>query len=95
MFFNQIKVDPNNLPSVFGTLFLNKVKSITDTVNINPNVYNGTRKVNEPNHFFMSGIEILEVIKPIKTKNSEGYDRIPQRTLVDAAHILLGSLANY
>ena len=51
MFFNQIKVDPNNLPSVFGTFFLNKVKSMTDNININPNVYNGIRKVNEASLF--------------------------------------------
>ena len=53
MFFNQIKVDPNNLPSVFGTFFLNKVKSITDNININPNVYNGIRKVNEASLFYV------------------------------------------
>ena len=42
--------------------------------------------------FFMSGIEIMEVMKTIKTKNSEGYDRILQRILVDGANILIGPL---
>ena len=31
-------------------------------------------------------------MKTIKTKNSEGYDRIPQRTQVDGANILIGPL---
>ena len=48
--------------------FLNKVASITNNLNINPNVHNGTRKVNAENQFFMSSTEILDVISSIKNK---------------------------
>ena len=90
MFHERNKI---NLPSVFGTFFLNKVASITDHLNINPNVYNGTCKVNVENQSFMSSTKILDVISSIKIKNSKGFDRIPQRILVDGASILIEPLS--
>ena len=38
---------------------------------------------------FMSSANILECLKDIKIKNSEGFDRISQRVLADGAEILL------
>ena len=32
---------------------------------------------------FMTSDDILKCIKDIKIKNTEGYDRIPQRIIVD------------
>ena len=40
----------------------------------------------------MSRTEILDVIASIKTKNCEGFDRIPQRVLVDGADVLIHPL---
>jgi hypothetical protein len=42
-------------------------------------------KVNSNEKIFMNLSEAIECIKSIKIKNSEGYDRIPQRVLVDGA----------
>ena len=41
------------------------------------------KKVNPENKMFMDRNSIKECIKSIKMKNTEGYDRIPQRILVD------------
>ena len=38
---------------------------------------------------FMSGVEVERCIRSIKVKNSEGYDRVPQRILVDGMIHLL------
>ena len=67
-------------------------KKITDTANatsINSEVYNGTRKVIEPNKNFMSAINIRNAVLGLKLKNSEGYDRIPQRILLDGLSTLI------
>ena len=40
---------------------------------------------------FMTGLNISECVKKIKIKNTEGYDRIPQRILVDGVDQLLDS----
>ena len=38
---------------------------------------------------FMSGVDVERCIRSIKVKNSEGYDRVPQRILVDGMIHLL------
>ena len=53
-----------------------------------PNVYNGKRKVNTANKFFMSLEAVKSCMNSLKPKNSEGFDRIPQRILKDGAEIL-------
>ena len=53
-----------------------------------PNVYNGKRKVNAANKFFMSLEAVKSCMNSLKPKNSEGFDRIPQRILKDGAEIL-------
>ena len=59
------------------------------TTGIDNNVYNGTRKVTVQNKNFMTTPNIRNAILSLKLKNSEGYDRIPQRTLLDGISILL------
>ena len=49
---------------------------------------NGFKKINSKDKFFMSSTDLKECIKNIKIKNCEGYDRIPQRVLVDGYTIL-------
>ena len=41
----------------------------------------------------MCSIQILDVISSIKIKNSEGFDRVTQRVLVDGASILIEPLS--
>ena len=43
---------------------------------------------------FMTRDNIRECVSEIKIKNTEGYDRIPQRILVDGVEQLLESLTN-
>ena len=77
MLENQTKIPQESLPSVFGNFFLNKVNSITNDLQINNNIYNGSRKITTENKNFMSGSDILDVLSSIKIKNCEGFDRIP------------------
>ena len=41
---------------------------------------------------FMTDEKILECIKGLKIKNTEGYDRIPQRIIIDGRMILIKPL---
>jgi hypothetical protein len=51
-------------------------------------VYNGRNKLMAINEHFMSEQNILEAVASLKLKNCEGYDRIPQRILIDGLHTL-------
>ena len=50
--------------------------------------YNGKRKTTTDNKMFMDPISVKECMLALKLKNTEGYDRIPQRVLIDGADIL-------
>ena len=52
-------------------------------------VYNGTRKLVADSLNFMGIEQVKKCIESIKMKNSEGFDRIPQRVLVDGIDYLL------
>ena len=85
--------DNNSIPlgersNVFAKHFFDKVNSITATTQISNEVYNGNRKVTCADEFFMTTKDIIECLRTIKIKNCEGYDRIPQRILVDGTDIL-------
>ena len=70
-------------------MFEKKIADTISSVSIDNNVYNGTRKVNEQNKNFMTPINIKNAISSLKQKNSEGFDRIPQRKLLDGISILI------
>ena len=70
-----------------------KIKFRLLLMNPESNVYNGIRKVNEPDVSFMSKCNIKEAIMSIKTKNCEGYDWVPQRILTDGIDHLLKPLS--
>ena len=57
-------------------------------------VYNGKTKLHSMNKFFMDRESIKECMLLLKRKNSEGYDRIPQRVLVDGIEHLLDPLTH-
>jgi hypothetical protein len=73
----------------FATFFSEKVSSITNSTLVDPLVYNGEKKLAAGNLMFMSTNEVQKSIESIKLKNTEGYDRIPQRVLVDGIEHLL------
>ena len=56
---------------------------------IDQNVYNGSRKINEQDKNFMTRENIRNAISTLKLKNSEGFDRIPQRILIDGMQLLI------
>ena len=84
---------PNvNLPERFAKYFDLKIKNVVDHVSLDENVYNGLKKLNCQDHFFIGRATIAESLKLLKVKNSEGFDRIPQRILADSVDILIGPL---
>jgi hypothetical protein len=89
LFENNQKLNKIEHATAFANFFSNKVNSIINQTVIEPNVYNGKKKVNAENKFFMTSTDIKECLKSIKTKNCEGFDRIPQRVLSDGtAHLI-------
>ena len=92
LFLNGNKVIQKDQAQVFATFFSNKVKQIVTQSSISNNVFNGIKKVTCNQSPFMSCANVLECLKEIKQKNCEGYDRIPQRILLDGAEILVTPL---
>ena len=88
LYFEGVELQNNNKPTAFGDLFFNKVKNITEQTLTNPNVYNGHIKITEHLDFTLGEKEVGESIKSLKTKNCEGFDRIPQRVLTDGINEL-------
>ena len=61
-------------------------------VEISEDVYNGKRKIFSQNEMFMTTQNIIKCFDSIKNKNSEGFDGIHQRILVDSLEDLLEML---
>ena len=89
----DIKVPQKCIPEAFACFFSEKVESIGNEVVMNENVYNGKCKVTVANINFMSENDVEKCIKDIKIKNNEGFDRIPQRILVEGCASLLPPLS--
>ena len=70
-------------------IFNSKIVELSNQLPVNDTVYNGTRKLEKDNKMFMDKNSNMECILALQTKNSEGFDRIPQRILVDGADILI------
>jgi hypothetical protein len=70
-----------------------KVKDIVETVSLDEIVFNGHKKMTNANNFFLNKNDIYEYLKTLKCKNSEGFNRIPQRVLLDEAEILVNPLS--
>ena len=80
---NGTFVSNENLAEEFATMFEKKIQDIVAETTIDNSVYNGVRKVTVEDKNFMTGFNIRNAILSLKLKNSEGYDRIPQRILLD------------
>ena len=68
------------------------MKSTVEKVEIDNDVDNGKVKMNASNLNFMTKNDIITRIKMLKVKNCEGYDRIPQRILIDVMDLLIDPL---
>ena len=77
------KVNKNDLPDVFAKFFVDKVNAIVDDCVVSDSVYNGTRKLHSNPRNFMTPENVFKSIKSLKSKNCEGFDRIPVRILTD------------
>ena len=93
MTLDGVKVNEDKRSSCFASYFVRKIKSITDNTLIDSNVYNGSKKLEANNEMFMSITEVEKCIKSIKINNSEGFDRIPQRILIEGVEHLLNPLS--
>ena len=62
---------------------LQTFSKIINQTDLTQGVYNETRKMTEKDANFMTESEVLVAVLSLKIKNSEGYDRIPQRVLID------------
>ena len=89
MYQDGIQIPNEDLAEKFACMFEKKILDTASTTSIDNNVYNGSKKINEQNKNFMSEVNIRKSILSLKLKNSEGYDRIPQRILIDGMTILL------
>ena len=80
---NGVKIPENNVPDTVAEFFDNKVKRLVQDSAIDHNIYNGRTNFFSNNAFFMDKEAVLDCVASLKIKNSEGYDRIPQRILKD------------
>jgi hypothetical protein len=88
MYNNGIAIQEVDLPHTFASFFRRKIKDIVDEVRIDDQVYNGGQKGKSPVRMFFDPVSVKEVMMLLKIKNSEGFDRIPQRIIVDGVEIL-------
>ena len=93
MYDNETEISSEELPDRFACYFDSKIARIKEELVINDQVYNGTRKLVESNKNFMDPISVKECILSLKLKNSEGYDRIPQRILIEGVDFLTGPIS--
>ena len=71
---------------------LNIEQGTVRNANIDINVYNGNAKMAAEEWNFMTAPEIYECVTQLKIKNCEGYNRKPQRILIDGIDILISPL---
>jgi hypothetical protein len=76
MLWNGIKKPEEELPDKFAAFI----------------AHNGKIMVTATNKLFMNTRSIKDCLKSLKPKNSEGFDRIPQKIGADGVEILINSL---
>ena len=81
--------DNNHLPDTFANFFKSKVDDIVNESIVSDTVYNGRQKITPTSLNYMSIENVKDCMKSLKAKNTEGFDRIPQRVLKDGCDHLL------
>ena len=89
MLFNGVPVSGNKIADCFADFFDEKVKNLVKNVGVDKLVENGTQKLVSDEVGFMTRDRVYECLKQLKSKNCEGYDRIPQKILLDGLDALL------
>ena len=89
LYESGIEIENEQVAERFANYFDTKIKNFLQQTSINDNVYNGARKVIAEEKIFMDPTSVRECIASLKIKNTEGYDRIPQRVLVDGIDVLI------
>ena len=92
MFKANVEISKDELPEAFAEHFESKITNLLMNIAIDPQVCNGSRKLTGNEFNFMTSGNILKAVQPIKLKNLEGNDRIPQRILIDDISVLLAPL---
>jgi hypothetical protein len=67
---------------------IEKIKDILNEVRIDIQVNSGRQKVNSSEKMFVDPVSVKEVMVSLKIKNSEGFEPILQRVLVNGVKIL-------
>lgn len=93
LFEDRVAIPTASIPDRFASYFDEKIKTLLSSVKIENDVYNGKKKMDAENKMFMTTKDVEECLKMLKNKNSEGFDRIPQRILVDGKDYLLDPLS--
>ncbi len=84
----------NKIPYAFANHFRDKVDEIVRGTQIDKDVYNGRRLFHCSNVHFMNRENVASIIRDLKIKNCEGYDRIPLRIFKEGAEYLIDTLAD-
>ena len=63
-----VKIKEHERSDYFASFFEDKVKTITNQVNIDKNVYNGSGKIDAVNQMFMEPNEVIKCMKSLNCK---------------------------
>ena len=92
MIYNNETLSGYDACESFAKFFEAKVNDIVKDTIIDPTVHSGVRRIYANDNMFMTRENIINSVKSLKIKNNEGYDRIPQRVLIDGLEILIEPL---
>jgi hypothetical protein len=87
------KYTGRKVASAFSEYFNDKVIGLKSSTKKSEEVYNGLKLVNSNNKNFMNEAKVRECLSELKTKNCEGFDRIPLCILKDGALMLCKPLS--
>jgi hypothetical protein len=79
----------SEIAEAFSEYFEDKVEKIVQETGTKQDSYNGRRLFDEDDEDFMRPSDIMKVLKNLKIKNCEGYDRLPLRIIAKGAELLL------
>ena len=88
LYENNVPINDEELPDRIANYFSKKIADLSEEATIWDDFYNGTPKILAQPSIFMDSASVKECMMSLKVKNSEGYDRIPQRCLVDGVELL-------
>ena len=87
LYYNNVIIDENVQANVFANFFLEKVKSIKNSLTISNEVYNGKNKLIVYDRFFINQENVKECILSLKPKNV--------RDSIESQYVYLLMLKNY